>query len=138
MKAAVYDRNGPPDVLRYDDVPDPEVQPGGVIVEVAAVSIEGGDVLNRAGGELLSHPHIVGYQCAGHVRDVGDGVAGLSAGDAVVCVMVNGSHAELVSVPELLCWRVPDGLSIEEAACITNPFGAARDSSFVYGRAGVR
>jgi NADPH2:quinone reductase len=134
MKAAVYDRNGPPDVFRYDDVPDPELQPGSVIVEVAAVSIEGGDVLNRAGGELTSHPHIVGYQCAGHVRDVGEGVTGLAAGDAVVCVMVSGSHAELVSVPELVCWRVPDGAAIEAAACVPIPFGTADDCLFEFGR----
>src|SRR3954451_3755286 len=134
MKAAVYDRNGPPDVLRYDDVPDPEVQPGGVIVEVAAVSIEGGDVLNRAGGELTSTPHIVGYQCAGHVREVGEGVTGLAEGDAVVCVMVSGSHAELVSVPELVCWRVPEGLAIEEAACVAIPCGTADDCLFECGR----
>ena len=134
MKAAVYDRNGPPDVLRYADIDDPPLQPGGVVVQVAAVSIEGGDVLNRAGGELTSNPHIVGYQCAGYVREVGEGVTDLTEGTPVVCVMVSGSHAELVSVPELLCWRVPDGLSIEEAACIPIPFGTADDCLFEFGR----
>jgi NADPH2:quinone reductase len=134
MKAAVYDRNGPPDVLRYEDVPDPQVHPRGVIVEVAAVSIEGGDVLNRAGGALTAQPHIVGYQCAGYVREVGADVKGLSEGDAVVCVMGNGSHAELVSVPEQACWRVPDGLAIEEAACVPIPFGTADDCLFEFGR----
>ena len=134
MKAAVYDRNGPPDVLRYDDVPDPALMPGGVIVQVAAVSIEGGDVLNRAGGELTSHPHIVGYQCAGHVREVSPDVKNLREGDAVVCVMVSGSHAELVSVPELVCWPVPKGLAIEEAACVPIPFGTADDCLFEFGR----
>ena len=57
MKAAVYDRNGPPDVFRYDEVPDPTLHAGGVVVHVAAVSIEGGDVLNRAGGALTGAPH---------------------------------------------------------------------------------
>jgi len=134
MKAAVYDKNGPPEVLQYADVPDPAVAPGGVVVQVAAVSIEGGDVLNRAGGELTSNPHIVGYQCAGYVREVGDGVSDLTEGTPVVCVMVSGSHAELVSVPELLCWRVPEGLSIEEAACVPIPFGTADDCLFEFGR----
>jgi NADPH2:quinone reductase len=134
MKAAVYDRNGPPGVLRYEDVPDPQVHPRGVVVEVAAVSIEGGDVLNRAGGALTAHPHIVGYQCAGYVREVGAEVSGLHDGDAVVCVMGNGSHAELVSVPEQACWAVPDGLAIEEAACVPIPFGTADDCLFEFGR----
>jgi NADPH2:quinone reductase len=129
----VYDRNGPPDVLRYDDVPDPQLHSQGVIVQVAAVSIEGGDVLNRAGGALTANPHIVGYQCAGYVREVGDEVSRLHEGDAVVCVMANGSHAELVSVPELACWRVPEGLAIEEAACVPIPFGTADDCLFEFG-----
>ncbi|HEV7757764.1 MAG TPA: quinone oxidoreductase, partial [Acidimicrobiales bacterium] len=61
MKAAVYDTTGGPDVLRYDDVPDPELQAGGVLIEVGAIGIQGGDVLNRQGGDIPSAPHIVGY-----------------------------------------------------------------------------
>ena len=58
MKAAVYDHTGGPDVLRYADVPDPVCHPRGVVIEVKAVSIEGGDVLNRAGGPAdLATPH---------------------------------------------------------------------------------
>ncbi len=60
MKAAVYDRPGPPSVFRYTDVPDPGCAPDGVVVEVRAISIEGGDVLHRAGGVVTSAPHIVG------------------------------------------------------------------------------
>src|SRR5438552_51678 len=75
MKAAVYYETGPPDVFRYEDVPDPAVFPGGVLIEVDAISIEGGDTLNRAGGELTSKPHIVGYQCAGAIREEAEGVS---------------------------------------------------------------
>ena len=49
MKAAVYDQVGAPDVFRYADVPDPVVHPSGVIVEVGAVGIQGGDVLHGGG-----------------------------------------------------------------------------------------
>src|SRR5205085_2797175 len=71
MKAAVYYKNGPPEVLQYEDVADPVCGPGFVLVKVEAISIEGGDTLNRLGGELLSTPHIVGYQCAGTIVEVG-------------------------------------------------------------------
>ena len=56
MRAAVYDRTGPPEVLRYEEVPDPEVPDDGVLVAVEAISVEGGDTLNRAGGELATVP----------------------------------------------------------------------------------
>ena len=72
MKAAVYYETGGPEVFRYEDVPDPACGPGAVLIEVKAISIEGGDTLHRAGGEMASRPHIVGYQCAGVVREVGE------------------------------------------------------------------
>ena len=71
MKAAVYYETGGPDVFRFEEVPDPAVGPEDVLIEVAAVSIEGGDTLNRLGGDLANVPHIVGYQCAGTVIAVG-------------------------------------------------------------------
>ena len=52
--------------------------PGDLLVRVEAISIEGGDTLSRAGGELGAVPHIVGYQCAGTVVAVGDDVEGYS------------------------------------------------------------
>ncbi|HLK41884.1 MAG TPA: zinc-binding alcohol dehydrogenase family protein [Thermoleophilia bacterium] len=134
MKAAVYHRTGPPEVLQYEDVPDPVVRPGGVLIRVEAVSIEGGDVLNRAGGELSGDPHIVGYQCAGTIVAVGDGdVAGFEAGQRAVAVMANGSHAELVSVPARAAWPIPDGADLLEAACVPVAFGTADDCLFEFG-----
>ena len=50
MKAAVYYENGGPEVLRYEEVPDPALHPKGVIIRVEAISIEGGDTLNRYRG----------------------------------------------------------------------------------------
>ncbi|MDP4360658.1 zinc-binding alcohol dehydrogenase family protein, partial [Escherichia coli] len=67
MKAAVYYETGSPDVLRYEDVPDPVCHPQGVVIRVEAVSIEGGDTLNRGGGQMAGSPHIVGYQAAGEI-----------------------------------------------------------------------
>ncbi len=73
MKAAVYYQNGGPEVLKYEDVPDPECHPKGVVIRVEAVSIEGGDTLNRWHGALFSKPHIVGYQAGGEIVEVGCG-----------------------------------------------------------------
>ena len=68
MKAAVIYENGGPDVLRYEEVPDPECPDGCVLIDVEAVSIEGGDLLARAVSPPPSVPHIVGYLAAGTVR----------------------------------------------------------------------
>lgn len=134
MKAAVYYENGGPEVLRYEEVPDPPLHARGVLIDVKAVSIEGGDTLNRAGGELTSKPHIVGYQCAGVVREVGAEVTDRQPGDRVVAMMANGSHAAMVSVPAASTFLVPDGLDITEAACVPVPFGTADDCLFEFGR----
>jgi NADPH2:quinone reductase len=134
MKAAVYYETGGPDVFRYEDVPDPTCGPGEVLLRVEAVSIEGGDTLNRLGGDLAAVPHIVGYQCAGVVVEVGEGVDDLAAGDRVVSVGLDGSHAELRVGGRAFCWPIPDGVTTEEAACVPVPFGTADDSLFEFGR----
>ena len=134
MKASVYYRTGAPDVLTYEDVPDPELRPGGVLIAVEAISIEGGDTLNRLGGAMTATPHIVGYQCAGTIQAVGDGVTDRAAGQRVVASMASGSHAELVSVPANATWMVPDGLDIVNAACVPIAFGTADDCLFEFGR----
>ncbi len=134
MKAAVYYETGKPDVIRYEDVPDPVCRPGTVLVDVKAISIEGGDVLNRAGGDMPSKPHIVGYQCAGIVREAGDGVTDRQVGQAVVCVMPFGSHAQLVAVAAMQTFPVPEGMPLEQAACVPIAYGTAHECLFEFGR----
>jgi NADPH2:quinone reductase len=134
VKAAVYYQTGGPEVFRYEEVPDPEVGPSDVLIRVEAVSIEGGDTLNRLGGAMSGSPHIVGYQCAGTVLSVGDQVSAVAPGDRVVTVGLDGSHAALRAVGQSFCWAIPSGLSTEEAACVPVPFGTADDSLFEFGR----
>ncbi len=133
MKAAVYYETGAPEVFRYEEVPDPVCQPAGVVIKVQAISIEGGDTLNRAGGEMPSKPHVVGYQCAGVVEEVGPNVNNRRVGQRVVAIMPFGSHAERVAVAAAQTWPVPDGLSTEEAACVPIAFGTAHDCLFEFG-----
>jgi NADPH2:quinone reductase len=134
VKAAVYYQTGGPEVLRYEDVPDPAVGAGDVVIQVEAISIEGGDTLNRARGDLAKVPHVVGYQCAGTVVTVGESVQDFVVGDRVVSVGLDGSHAELRASTESWCWRVPDDLPTDQAACVPVPFGTADDCLFEFGR----
>jgi NADPH:quinone reductase len=134
MKAAVYYETGGPEVFRYEEVADPVVQPGGVIVTVEAVSIQGGDVLNRQGGVLVSTPHIVGYQAAGTIRQVGEGVTDFVTGQRVVAFMGYGSHAELVGVPARSIYAIPDSMPTAIAAGIPIEFGTADDCLFEFGK----
>jgi NADPH2:quinone reductase len=133
VKAAVYYQTGPPDVFRYEDVPDPVCRRGSVLIEVEAISIEGGDTLNRDGGPMTTTPHIVGYQCAGTIREVGEGVSDRHVGQRVVATMISGSHAELVAVPALVTWPIPDRADLTSIACVPIAFGTADDCLFEFG-----
>ena len=129
----MYYETGTPDVFRFEDVPDPVSSPGSVLIRVEAISIEGGDTLNRAGGMMTGSPHIVGYQCAGTIIDVGEGVQDRYVGQRVVATMMSGSHAELVTVPALVTWPVPEGAAIVDAACVPVAYGTADDCLFEFG-----
>src|ERR1700687_3030127 len=133
MKAAVYYQNGGPEVLKYEDVPDPECHPKGVVIRVEAVSIEGGDTLNRWHGALFTKPHVVGYQAGGEIVQVGSDVTGLKVRQKVTTVNAMGSHAALRSVPARNAWPVPKGFDIKLAAAIPVPFGTADDCLFEFG-----
>jgi NADPH2:quinone reductase len=138
VKAAVYYETGGPDVFKYEDVADPKPGPSDVLIKVEAISIEGGDTLNRLGGAMNFTPHVVGYQCAGTVVAVGERVKGFVEGDRAVTVNVDGSHAELRAAGEGFSWKIPEGLSIEEAACVPVPFGTADECLFEFGHLKAR
>lgn len=133
MKAAVYYETGSPDVFRYEDVPDPVCFPSGIVIKVEAIAIEGGDVLNRFHGEMPSKPHIVGYQAAGEVIEVGSEVKGFRVGDKVATVGPFGSHAEKRLVHERTAWKVPKSYDIRKAAAIPVTFGTADECLFEFG-----
>jgi NADPH2:quinone reductase len=134
MKAAVYYENGPPSVLKYEDVPDAKVFPGGVLIRVEAVAIEGGDTLNRLQGALVTRPHIVGYQAAGTIVEVGEGVTDLKVGQKVATTNAFGSHAELRAVPARVAWPRPPGMESSPGAGIPVTLGTADDCLFEFGR----
>jgi NADPH2:quinone reductase len=133
MKAAVIYENGGPDVLRYEDVPDPECPEGCVLIDVEAISIEGGDLLHRAGSPPPSVPHVVGYVAAGTIVEVGAGVEDRSVGDRVVSLGAAGSHASKRVVPAMTTWPIPDGLDTAPAAGVPVAVGTAQECLFTAG-----
>jgi NADPH2:quinone reductase len=133
MKAAVIHENGGPEVLRYEEIPDPECPDGCVVIDVEAVSIEGGDLLHRAGTPPPSVPHVVGYVAAGVVSEVGAGVEDRAVGDRVVTLNMAGSHAARRAVPAMSTWLIPDGLDAAQAGGVPVAVGTAQECLFTAG-----
>ena len=120
MRAVVIPKHGPPDVLRVEERPDPDVGPGEVRVAVRAAGINFADLLARSGvyPDAPKPPCVVGYEVAGEVERVGDGVDGFSAGDRVIAGTKFNGQAELVSVPAEQVIPLPERLSFEQGAAV--------------------
>lgn len=133
MKAAVYDAPGAPDVLRYIDLADPLCPTDGVLIKVESISIEGGDLINRASSPPPGPEKVVGYAAAGEVVAVGAGVHNRFIGQKVASFDLHGSHASLRAVKATRTWIVPDGLSMDAAAALPISFGTAHHCLFSRG-----
>jgi NADPH2:quinone reductase len=133
MKAAVYYTNGGPDVFNYQEVPLPKCDESGVLIKVVAISVEGGDLIARELGPVVEVPHVVGYQCAGTIIEIGSRVKNLKVGQAVVAISPSGSHAEFVAAPAAQTWLVPDGLDLDVAAAVPVAWGTANECLFAFG-----
>ena len=130
MKAIRIHEDGGPDVLRYEDVPDPTPGPGEVLVELRAASLNHLDVWVRKGLPSVPKPRILGADGAGVVAALGEGVTGLSIGDRVVInpglehgdtitvvgEHTDGTHCELIAIAAEQVFALDDALSFEEAA----------------------
>ncbi|MFC8809137.1 NAD(P)-dependent alcohol dehydrogenase [Streptomyces anthocyanicus] len=125
MRAVQFDRFGPPDVLRVNDVPAPRPGPGEVLVEVRAASVDAGETAFRAGRmrrvTRVRLPRGLGSDFAGRVAALGSGVRAWSVGDAVWGLMPHltfGAIADYVAVPEQRLARAPKNLDLLEAAAL--------------------
>ena len=133
MKAAVYDVEGAPGVLKYVDIPDPVTGPDDILISVEAISIEGGDLINRRSTSPPLPSWVVGYAAAGTVVAVGSKVRSRRVGDRVAAFSMQGSHAERWAVPAERTWLIPDGLDAAEAAVVPISFGTAYPCLFTRG-----
>ncbi|XQS17049.1 zinc-binding alcohol dehydrogenase family protein [Citrobacter telavivensis] len=133
MKAAVYDVEGAPGVLKYVDIPEPVTGPDDILISVEAISIEGGDLINRRSTPPPLPSWIVGYAAAGTVVAVGSKVRSRAVGDRVAAFHMQGSHAERWAVPAERTWLIPDGVDMAEAAVLPISFGTAHQCLFTRG-----
>ena len=120
MRALLSHEPGGPETLRLDDLPDPAVGPGGLLVRVRAAAINYPDVLIIEDKYQLKppRPFAPGGEIAGVVEAVGEGVDGWSVGDRVIAVTGFGGLAEKVVVPARSAYRLPEERSFEEGAAL--------------------
>ena len=145
MKAVVMHEHGGPEVLRYEDVPDPLAGPGEALVRVRACALNHLDIWTRIGqaGRMVTFPHILGNDIAGEVVSLRTPVEGIAPGERVMvspgtscgrCLQclsgedsscrhyrilgyqIPGGYAELVRVPVQNLISLPGHLPFEEAA----------------------
>ena len=118
MRAVVITRHGPPEVLQVQERPDPPVGPGEVRIAVKAAGINFADTLARVGlyPDAPKVPCVVGYEAAGEVESVGEGVDSHRVGDRVIGASRFNGQAELVTVPAEQAFPLPEGMSFEEGA----------------------
>jgi NADPH:quinone reductase-like Zn-dependent oxidoreductase len=120
MRAIVITKHGGPGVLQVQEQPDPVLGAGQVRIDVAAAGINFADVMARMGlyQDAPKTPCVVGYEVAGTVLELGDGVEGLTPGQRVFAGTQFGGYASQVIVPVGDVVPLPDGLSFEQGAAI--------------------
>src|SRR3984957_4202515 len=121
MKAIVVHQYGGPDVLKFEDYPDPVPGPGEVLVRVAAAGVNPIDYKRRAGLTKdfypMHFPSLIGIDVAGAVSQLGPEVEGFSVGDPVFA-MADNTYAELCVVNAAVLAKVPTGLDLIQAAAL--------------------
>ena len=116
MKAIQIQETGGPEVLQLAELPIPEPGPGQVLIRVEAIGVNFVEIYFRKGVYKASLPLVPGSEAAGTVEELGPGVTGFEAGDAVASVSVLGSYAEYALVAAASLVKVPAGLTMEQAA----------------------
>ena len=127
MKVLLQTGNGGYDVLQVQERPDPPVGPGEVRIAVKAAGINFADTMARVGlyPDAPKPPCVMGYEVAGVVESVGEGVSAHAIGDRVMAGTRFGGQAELVTVPEVQVLPLPERLSFEQGAAFPVNYGTA-------------
>jgi NADPH:quinone reductase-like Zn-dependent oxidoreductase len=135
MKAVVLTGHGGPEVLQVQERPDPPVGPGEVRISVRAAGINFADTMARVGlyPEAPKPPCVLGYEVAGEVESVGEGVESVKAGDRVMAGTRFGGQASVVTVPEGQVIPLDDAFSFEQGAAFPVNYSTAYVALVVMG-----
>jgi NADPH:quinone reductase-like Zn-dependent oxidoreductase len=135
MQTVVITKHGGPGVLEVQERPDPGIGPGQVRIDVAAAGINFADVMARMGlyPDAPKPPCVVGYEVAGTVAEVGEGVAGVRPGQRVLAGTSFGGYASQVVVPQDDVVALPDRLTLEQGAAIPVNYATAWAGLIGYG-----
>ena len=135
MRAVVITGQGGPEVLQVQERPAPRVGPGEVRIAVKAAGINFADTVARVGlyPDAPRVPCVVGYEVAGEIESVGDGVGSFKVGDRVFAGTRFNGQAELVTVREDMAYRLPEGLSFEQGAAFPVNYATAQAGLGVMG-----
>jgi zinc-binding alcohol dehydrogenase/oxidoreductase len=128
VRAIRLHQDGGPEILRYEDAPDPTPAAGEVLVRLRAAALNHIDLWIRSGQPSVPKPRILGSDGAGERIDTGERVVinpGLDDGRLIVGEHIDGTDAELIAVPEGYVHPIPDELSFEEAAAFPMVFETA-------------
>jgi len=116
MKAIQISETGGPEVLKLAELPIPQPGPGQVLIRIEAIGVNFIEVYFRKGVYKAALPLTPGSEASGTVEELGPGVTGFAAGDSVASVSVLGSYAEYALVPAAQLVKIPEGLTMEQAA----------------------
>lgn len=135
MKALVQTGNGGPEVLQVQERPDPPVGPGEVRIAVKAAGINFADTMARVGlyPDAPKPPCVMGYEVAGEVESLGEGVSDFAVGDRVMAGTLFGGQAELITVPAEQVLPLPERLSFEQGAAFPVNYGTAYAALIIMG-----
>ena len=127
MRAVVITRHGSPEVLQVEERPDPIPGPGEIRIAVKAAGINFADLMARSGlyPDAPPPPCVVGYEVAGEVESVGDGVEAFAVGDRVLAGTQFEGYAELVTAREQDVLPLPERLSFEQGAAVPVNYATA-------------
>ncbi len=135
MKAVVQTGNGGPEVLKVLERPDPPVGPGEVRIAVKAAGINFADTMARMGlySDAPKTPCVMGYEVAGTIESIGEGVSEHVVGDRVIAGTRFGGQAEFVTVPADQALPMPERLSFEQGAAFPVNYGTAYAALIIMG-----